>query len=67
MADIKQAAKWIMEGHDVWRISDDKQRWITPYYPGKTTFAVVDSNGDRESLTCDDILADDWEIVEEKP
>jgi len=56
MADIKQAAKWMLEGKTVKRTAE---KW------------VVDGLGKREDihrvkvvLCFDDLLADDWEVAE---
>lgn len=61
MATIQQAAAWLQQGRDVQRKGDTW--WLSPYYPDKTTFAVVDANGREHSLNTYDILADDWEIA----
>lgn len=64
MADIKQAAKWVAQGKDVERASADKTWWLTPWYPLRGTFQVVEAGSVRKSeLNCNDLLADDWEIV----
>lgn len=63
MANIIQAAAWLKGGNDVWRTSDNEERWVTPYYPLSGTFSLVDTMGDRERLTCEDLMAEDWELV----
>jgi len=62
MADIKQAAKWVKEGHDVLRASADRKWWLTPYYPLRGTFGMCGEK--KQELDCADLLADDWEVIE---
>lgn len=59
MADIQQAALWIREGMDVRR--PDRGWWLTAWYPQKESWDIA---GDDHELNCDDLLADDWEIVQ---
>lgn len=75
MADIKQAAQWLEKGHRVTRscwttdprddlfhqplemIDKDKDRRICSH-------GVRSSQWNEPNLTVNDVLADDWEIVE---
>lgn len=56
MADIKQAAQWIKEGHDA--VRHDHDWWLTPWFPLNGTFEVC---GAEHELNCDDLAANDWE------
>ena len=58
MADIKQAAKWLKAERDA--IRHDRDWWLTPYFPRLVTFEVA---GAEHELNCDDLAADDWELV----
>ena len=59
MSDIKRAAQWLELGRDVIRKGCDW--WLTPYFPRKDTFLVA---GETHELNCDDLSAEDWEVVE---
>lgn len=69
MADIKQAAKWIREGKLVRRpIWDDGLVWKSDNY-GAVSLEALNINVDAyqsDLLEVDDLLADDWEIAEER-
>lgn len=62
MADIQQAAKWMMEGKKVRRA-----RWAeVPCFLQSTRYGFLEDYR-REPpnwLMIDDVLADDWEIFE---
>ncbi len=67
MADIKQAAKWMLQGRKVRRpkfFGDFAYcaQTITPRH--KVVRASNQSSMDEEGFLIDDLLADDWEIAE---
>lgn len=60
MADIKQAAKWIDEGHVVRRAP-----WLYEgRWDGIRKANTPDGLMGRVGLNLSDLLADDWEIAE---
>ena len=58
MADIKQAARWLKEGHLVLRRNRADRR--LELYRG----FILNSNSWSLTLSTDGLLADDWEIAE---
>ena len=62
MADIKQAAKWMQEGKSV--SSFDSGRGSGIYMSCENEVFYQIRNGVRVDLTINDLLADDWELVE---
>jgi hypothetical protein len=65
MANIQEAAKWMRTGRDVRRAAYAGKLWLVPYEPRRETFQIVRADGlDRvRCLTCEDLLADDWELT----
>lgn len=68
MADIKQAAKWLKEGKKVTR-SDSG--WVDGYLVLKWNGLLLftDPQGTdfgTDVISAEDILSDDWEVVNEK-
>ena len=65
MADIKQAAEWLLDGLTVRRVSEDADPTVRFRYDGDWFVAY---EGDAEfsdgMITLSDILAEDWEIDE---
>ena len=72
MADIKQAAKWMKDKIIPARTDDPRGPWIGDHRPlrqsemgeGIVYTRFIHPDG-TTSLTLDDLLADDWEVVSE--
>ncbi len=65
MANIQQAAAWMRAGYCVQRAVYAGARWLVPYEPRRESFAVCSADDRRKELTCEDLLADDWELTGE--
>jgi hypothetical protein len=61
MADIKQAVRWMQEGKKVKRAIWKNSFFYTP--PGFVS--VMDETGVGTNILTNELLADDWQIVEE--
>lgn len=59
--NIIEAARAMREGKRVRRKSDDDGAFLRLHEDGESAMNQLDR---RESLRIDDLLADDWEIVE---
>ena len=64
MADIKQATKWLMEGHTVQRVSRRGHYWVVPWIPMRISYDVRCEDGGEHTLDYSDLLGEDWEIKE---
>lgn len=64
MADIKQAAKWMIQGHTVQRVALRGRCWVSPWEPMRISYDVCCADGGEHALDFSDLLADDWEIAE---
>ncbi len=62
MADIKQAAKWMQEGHTVKRESTDRF-WVSPWEPRRISYDVCCADGGEHILDLFDLQAEDWIIA----
>ncbi len=62
MADIKQAAKWMQQGHTVKRLSTDRF-WCSPWEPRRISYDTVCADGGEHQLDLFDLQAEDWEIA----
>lgn len=71
MADIKQAAKWMQEGHTVQRKKYATKFWSLPKFSCsargslRISYDIVCADGCDHTLDLFDLQADDWEIAEE--
>jgi hypothetical protein len=63
MADIKQAAKWMQEGKKVRRSVWGILSIDAPYGTIRNSRVL---RNDNFSLNLEDVLADDWELAEER-
>lgn len=69
MADIKQAAKWLQEGEKIQRVQYAGYVWVLD---GRLRPRMIDptkSDGSfdlTETMTAGDLIADDWEIVDDE-
>lgn len=64
MANIQQAAKWMEQGKRVESFSARRSSGIYAYEGTGDFFSA--NSGVRIKITLDDLLADDWELAEEK-
>lgn len=64
MADIKQAAKWMQEGKRVQRTS--RKLWWLRMVRWSGRMMLKTNAGRNPELDGDDLLADDWEIADDK-
>jgi hypothetical protein len=60
MADIRQAAKWMVEGKSVY--SSDSQR-SSAIYMNEAELFYSTKRGARVQFSLSDLLAGDWEIA----
>jgi len=67
MANIQQAVRWMQAGFDVQRAAFGRKWWIGPYEPHRRNFAIASCDGLGHILSCEDLLANDWEIAYASP